>query len=187
MSAGKVGEEGGVRDDAEEESMKGGYRMEDKELTRRGAEVKGDIRIRKKILESVTEKFDSIQEESVNLEPGSQEEDDRKRTGSLGSRSLTTTLKRKVNEMKQNKEEKSSMTDVDKVTGHVEGLVMRMERMLTSGDDLNKERDMRFRESLETSYQSPWKEEAAGQTGSCPAQPKEQSKSGNKEQADMAS
>ena len=41
--------------------------------------------IRKKTIESVAEKFDSIQEESVNLEPGSQEEDDRKRTGSLGS------------------------------------------------------------------------------------------------------
>ena len=35
----------------------------------------------------------------------------------------------------------------DKVTGHVEGLVMQMERMLTSGDDLNKVREMRFRES----------------------------------------
>ena len=75
----------------------------------------------------------------------------------MGSRSLATTLKRKVNEMKQHKEEKSSMTNVDKVTGHVEGLVMQMERMLTSGDDLNKVREMRFRESLETSYQSPGK------------------------------
>ena len=34
---------------------------------------------------------------------------------------------------------------------------MRMEQMLTSGDDLNKEREMRFRESLENSYQSPGK------------------------------
>ena len=32
-----------------------------------------------------------------------------------------------------------------------------MEQMLTSGDDLNKVREMRFRESLETSYQSPGK------------------------------
>jgi hypothetical protein len=55
------------------------------------------------------------------------------------SSSLTTTLKRKVNEIKQNKEEKSSKTDVDKVTGQLEGLVM---RMLTSGDDLNKEREI---------------------------------------------
>jgi hypothetical protein len=40
--------------------------------------------------------------------------------------------------MKQGREEeKSSMICVDKVTGHVEGLVMRMERMLTAGDDQN--------------------------------------------------
>ena len=70
---------------------------------------------------------------------------------------LTATLKRKVIEMKHSREEKSSIIGVDKVKGHMEGLVMRMEQMLTAGDDLNKEREIRFRESIESSYQSPGK------------------------------
>jgi hypothetical protein len=40
-----------------------GYRMEDKEVTRRGAKIKEDIR--KKSPELVTEKINIIQEESV--------------------------------------------------------------------------------------------------------------------------
>ena len=79
-------------------------------------------------------------------------------TGRLGSRCLaTTTLKRKVTEIKQHNDETFSKMTVDKVTGHVEGLVMQMELMMTSGDDLHKIRELKFRESLETSYQSPGK------------------------------
>ena len=164
MSTRKASEGNEVGDDDEEDSR--GDKKEDKESSRRGAEV-GDVRIRKKILESVREKFDNVRGESfrkkTNLE-GSYNEYDRKQTGSLRSGSsglpltLTATLKRKVIEMKQGREEeKSSKIGVDKVTGHVEGLVMRMERMLTAGDDLNKEREIRFRESIESSYQSPGK------------------------------
>jgi hypothetical protein len=152
MSTRKASEGDGVGDDdEEEESMNRGDKKEDKESTRGGAEAEGDVRIRKKILESVREKFDNVQEESfrkrINLE-GSRNEDDRKQTGSLRSGSsgssltLTTTLKREVIEMKQGREEEnSSMIGVDKLTGQVEGFLMWTERMLTAGDDLNRERE----------------------------------------------
>ena len=113
---GRVSEEDEVRDGAEEERVKGdevekggkmtieGYRMEEEEVTRRRAEVQGDIR--KKSPESVPNNIIHIQEESVRKratrESGSQDKDDRKMTGRLGSRSLaTTTLKRKVTEIKK--------------------------------------------------------------------------------------
>ena len=154
MSTRKASEGNEVGDDGEEDNI--GDKKEDKESSRRGAEI-GDVRIRKKILESVREKFDNVRGESfrkkTNLE-GSYNEDDRKQTGSLGSGlsglplTLTATLKRKVIEMKHSREEKSSMIGVEKVKGHMEGLVTRMERMLTAGDDLNKEREIRFRESI---------------------------------------
>ena len=50
--------------------------------------------------------------------------------------SLATTLKSKVIEMKLQEDATFSKMTSDKVTGHAEGLVMRLERMMASGDDL---------------------------------------------------
>jgi hypothetical protein len=68
-----------VGDDEGGESMNRGDKKEDKESSRGGAEA-GDVRIRKKILESVRENFDNVRVESfrkrINVE-GSHNEDDR--------------------------------------------------------------------------------------------------------------
>ena len=45
----------------------------------------------------------------------------------------------------------------DNATGHVRGLVMGFERMLASGEELKRIREIKFRKSIETSYQNPEK------------------------------
>ena len=134
-------------------------RMEEMSIWR---EIGGQGEVRKKSSDSGPkignrESVRKIEIKMVGIQNKAREEDDRKMMGKMESMSLATTLKRKVNEIKQQEDRTfSKMTD-DKVTGHVEGLVMGFERMMASGDDLQRIRELRFRESLETSYQSPEK------------------------------
>ena len=66
--------------------------------------------------------------------------------------SLATTLKSKVIEMKLQEDATFSKMTSDKVTGHMEGLVIVFERLMAPGDDLKRIREIRFRESPETTY-----------------------------------
>ena len=49
---------------------------------------------------------------------------------------MATILKSKFSEKKHHEDGTFSKMTSDKVTGHAEGLVMRLERMMASGDDL---------------------------------------------------
>ena len=94
------------------------------------------------------------QEEYEENGSGRIEEDNNIKKGGM-----TQSLKPRIIKMKQEDTGRfmGGDNDNDTSTGHVRGLIMGFE-MMESGDDLKRINELKFRESLENTYQSPEKQ-----------------------------
>ena len=116
-------------------------RME--EMSRRREEEDQGRHIRSKMTESdpKLQNIKSVRKtefSEVGTRNKERKEDDRKRTGRMGSATLTPTLKRKVSGIKLHEEGAFKTLVSDNGTGHVRGLILGFERILESGDDLKR-------------------------------------------------